>query len=88
MFSNKKKAQIYFLIHHTICSDKKFRIEESTLKRISVVTNGGDAPGMNATIRAVIRITYSRNFQVLDFEKGWKGLLTNSFRQLARAMCA
>jgi 6-phosphofructokinase 1 len=52
------------------------------LMNIGVVTSGGDAPGMNATIRAVTRIVYSKNFQVLGFEKGWEGLLTNTFRRL------
>lgn len=52
------------------------------MKRIGIVTSGGDAPGMNAAIRAVVRIAYSRNFQVLGFEKGWESLLTNTFRRL------
>jgi 6-phosphofructokinase 1 len=52
------------------------------LRNIGVVTSGGDAPGMNAAIRAVVRIAYSKNFQVFGFEKGWEGLLTNAFRRL------
>ena len=52
------------------------------MRNIGVVTSGGDAPGMNAAIRAVTRIACSKNFQVLGFERGWEGLLTNTFRQL------
>jgi len=52
------------------------------LRNIGVVTSGGDAPGMNAAIRAVVRIAYSKNLQVFGFEKGWEGLLTNTFRRL------
>jgi len=52
------------------------------LKIIGVVTSGGDAPGMNAAIRAVVRIAYSKNFQVLGFRRGWEGLITNTFTQL------
>jgi 6-phosphofructokinase 1 len=52
------------------------------LKTIGVVTSGGDAPGMNAAIRGVVRIACSRNFEVVGFERGWDGLLTNSFRRL------
>jgi len=37
---------------------------------------------MNATIRAVTRIAYSKNLQVLGFERGWEGLLTNTFKHL------
>jgi 6-phosphofructokinase 1 len=52
------------------------------LKTIGVITPGGDAPGMNAAIRAVTRIAHSKGRQVLGFERGWDGLLTNSFRRL------
>jgi 6-phosphofructokinase 1 len=52
------------------------------LQTIGVVTSGGDAPGMNAAIRGVVRIAYSKNFEVLGFERGWEGLLTNTFRRL------
>jgi 6-phosphofructokinase 1 len=52
------------------------------LKTIGVVTSGGDAPGMNAAIRGVVRIASSENLKVLGFERGWEGLLTNTFRRL------
>jgi 6-phosphofructokinase 1 len=51
-------------------------------KIIGVVTSGGDAPGMNAAIRAVTRVGHSKGLQVLGFERGWDGLLTNQFRKL------
>ncbi len=52
------------------------------MKKIGLVTSGGDAPGMNAAIRAVVRVAYSKGMQVLGFERGWEGLLTNTFRRL------
>jgi 6-phosphofructokinase 1 len=52
------------------------------MKRIGLVTSGGDAPGMNAAIRAVTRVAYSEGLQVLGFERGWEGLMTNTFRRL------
>jgi 6-phosphofructokinase 1 len=52
------------------------------LKTIGVVTSGGDAPGMNAAIRAIARVAYSKNLHVLGFEKGWEGLLTNTVTRL------
>ena len=52
------------------------------MRNIGIVTSGGDAPGMNAAIRAIVRIACSKNFEVLGFEKGWEGLLTNTFRRL------
>jgi 6-phosphofructokinase 1 len=52
------------------------------MKTIGVVTSGGDAPGMNAAIRAVTRIAHSKGLQVVGFERGWDGLLTNNFTKL------
>jgi len=52
------------------------------LKTLGIVTSGGDAPGMNAAIRAVTRLAYARGFQVLGFERGWEGLMRNRFRRL------
>jgi 6-phosphofructokinase 1 len=52
------------------------------MKTIGVVTSGGDAPGMNAAIRAVTRIAHAKGHQVIGFERGWDGLMTNTFRKL------
>jgi len=52
------------------------------LRKIGVVTSGGDAPGMNAAIRAVVRIGHSKRFKVLGFRRGWEGLITNTFSPL------
>lgn len=51
-------------------------------KTIGVVTTGGDAPGMNAAIRAVTRIAYSKGLKVIGFERGWEGLIKNNCRHL------
>jgi 6-phosphofructokinase 1 len=52
-------------------------------RTIGIVTSGGDAPGMNAAIRAVTRVAHSKGLLVLGFERGWDGLLTNQFRHLS-----
>ena len=52
------------------------------MKTIGVVTTGGDAPGMNAAIRAVTRIAHSNGMQVIGFERGWEGVITGTFRHL------
>jgi 6-phosphofructokinase 1 len=52
------------------------------MKSIAVVTSGGDAPGMNAAIRAIVRIGYSKKFRVLGFRRGWEGLITNTYTPL------
>ncbi len=51
-------------------------------KTIGIVTSGGDAPGMNAAIRAVTRVGHSMGFQVVGFERGWDGLLSNTCKKL------
>jgi 6-phosphofructokinase 1 len=51
-------------------------------KTIGIVTSGGDAPGMNAAIRAVTRVGHSMGFQIVGFERGWDGLLTNCCKKL------
>ena len=45
------------------------------MKRIAVLTSGGDAPGMNAAIRAVVRCGLSEGWQVLGVRNGYAGLL-------------
>ena len=49
------------------------------MKTIAIVTSGGDAPGMNAAIRAITRIASLKKVQVLGFERGWEGLIKNNF---------
>lgn len=45
------------------------------MKRIAVLTSGGDAPGMNAGIRAVVRAAIAHNLEVYGIERGYQGLL-------------
>jgi 6-phosphofructokinase 1 len=52
------------------------------LKTIGVVTSGGDAPGMNAAIRAVVRVASGHGIRVLGFRRGWGGVVANEFMEL------
>lgn len=45
------------------------------IKTIGVLTSGGDAPGMNAAIRAVVRTALSKGMRVIGIERGYNGLL-------------
>jgi len=54
------------------------------MKRIAVLTSGGDAPGMNAAIRAVVRSGVEHGFEVLGVEDGYKGLVEGRMRPLGR----
>jgi len=49
---------------------------EETMKRIAVLTSGGDAPGMNAAIRAVVRTAVDRGWDVLGIRHGYAGLIS------------
>ncbi len=49
---------------------------------IGVLTSGGDAPGMNATIRAVVRTGIARGLKVMGIQKGYNGLLQGDVREL------
>ena len=48
---------------------------ENKIKTIGVLTSGGDAPGMNAAIRAVVRRGLSSGLNVKGIYKGYSGLL-------------
>lgn len=58
-------------------------IEENHLpfKRLGVMTSGGDAPGMNTAVRAVVRAGLQFGFEVHAVERGFTGLLNANFRQ-------
>jgi 6-phosphofructokinase 1 len=51
-------------------------------KRYAVLTSGGDAPGMNAAIRAVVRTGLHFGYEVVGINEGFKGLLAPNFRVL------
>ena len=53
-----------------------------TLRRIAVLTGGGDAPGLNAAIRAVARRAFQLGHQVSGIKNGWAGALTGDMADL------
>ena len=52
------------------------------IKTIGVLTSGGDAPGMNAAIRAVVRAAISQGMNVKGIYQGYKGLLNEEIADL------
>ena len=64
MFRGKKRTKT---MEEYIMSDQ--------IKTIGVLTSGGDAPGMNAAIRAVVRIAISKGLKVKGIQRGYSGLL-------------
>ena len=51
-------------------------------RRIGVLTSGGDAPGMNAAIRAVVRTALSHDVEVMGIYRGYSGLIDGDIRKL------
>ena len=52
---------------------------EPVVRRIGVLTSGGDAPGMNAAVRAVVRTSVGENVECVGIRRGWNGLINNDF---------
>src|SRR5947207_7177456 len=52
------------------------------IQRIAVLTSGGDAPGMNAAIRAVTRTALDHDWEVMGIRHGYAGLMAGEFTPL------
>ncbi len=52
-------------------------------RKIGVLTGGGDCPGLNSVIRAIVRSAFKEGWKVLGFRNGWRGLVDNDFHELS-----
>ena len=52
------------------------------MKKIAILTSGGDAPGMNAAVRAAVRTGLSMGMEVFGIERGYEGLLDVEIRKM------
>ncbi len=52
------------------------------MKRIGVLTSGGDAPGMNAAIRAVVRTSTAHELEVMGIKRGFAGMIDGEFSKM------
>jgi len=57
-------------------------MEQKTIKKIGVLTSGGDAPGMNAAIRAVVRTALYHDISVIGIRKGYNGLINGEIKEM------
>ncbi|MEL7118660.1 MAG: 6-phosphofructokinase [Bacteroidota bacterium] len=57
---------------------------DKKIKRIAVYTSGGDAPGMNAALRAVVRTAYFHDLHVYGIFRGYEGMIDCEIRRLER----
>ena len=53
------------------------------MKRIGVLTSGGDSPGMNACVRAVVRTALSHEVETLGIRRGYAGLVAGECEVLS-----
>lgn len=58
------------------------------MKRIAVLTSGGDSPGMNAALRAVVRNGIEHDMEVFAVHSGYEGLIDNKFERMSRRSVA
>lgn len=63
-------------------------MESNQVKRIGVLTSGGDAPGMNAAVRAVYRAAVNRGIECLGIRRGWNGLISGDLIRLDAGACS
>ncbi|MBL8923604.1 MAG: 6-phosphofructokinase [Myxococcaceae bacterium] len=56
------------------------------MKKIAVLTSGGDSPGMNAAIRAITKLAASKGVQVFGVLEGYEGLMDGNFRELTKVL--
>jgi len=54
----------------------------SEIKTIGVLTSGGDSPGMNAAVRAVVRVAEKNNLKIFGIRRGYQGLITDEVRSM------
>ena len=52
------------------------------LKKVAIITNGGDAPGLNAVIRAIVKTAENNGIECYGYIEGYKGLLENHYIKL------
>lgn len=55
---------------------------DKQIKRLAVLTSGGDAPGMNAAVRAVVRTAVAEGIECVGIRRGLQGLITSDFMTL------
>src|SRR5690606_3039155 len=54
----------------------------SKINKIAVLTSGGDAPGMNAAIRAVVRASIYHNVECVGIYRGYQGMIEDDFKEM------
>src|ERR1041385_4074598 len=62
--------------------------DQPTLRKIAVLTSGGDAPGMNAAIRSVVRTAITSQIEVIGISQGYSGTIAGKFTPMTMSSVA
>ena len=72
------------ILNHIIMLRANARTETREMK-IGLLTGGGDCPGLNAAIRAIVRRAFIDGVTIIGVKNGWEGLVKNDVTELSRA---
>lgn len=67
---------------HLSYISKQAKNMSNTIKKIGVLTSGGDSPGMNAAIRSVVRTCAYHNIECIGIYRGYEGMIEGDFKEL------
>ena len=67
----------------TVATNEASRRTPKNVRRLALLTAGGDAPGMNAAARAVVRTAGGAGVEVIGVQRGFEGLIYGNFEPLA-----
>jgi 6-phosphofructokinase 1 len=76
------KAYRFFEIYLKLGFQRTGDTDMGEIKTIGVLTSGGDAPGMNAAIRSVVRTGIYHGFKVMGIRKGYNGLIKGDITEM------
>ncbi len=78
----KKARKLHGIIRVKIIFFMAFYVKIIFMKHIGVFTSGGDAPGMNAAVRAAVRTALSKGLQITGIERGYQGIVDNCMQPM------
>ncbi len=76
----------YIMNEKDLQSEAAHAVTSKKVKKIAVLTSGGDAPGMNAAVRAVTRCGLESDMQVFGVYRGYEGLIEGEFLKMERRL--
>lgn len=70
-------------MYNSIVNKTSKETKMKNFKRIGILTSGGDAPGMNAAVRAAVRVALTRGVDVVAIYRGYSGLISGDIKPLS-----